>query len=339
VNLIIGVFNMGTIDKRLLEASTQELESITGTLTEIERYAIHDGPGIRSVIFLKGCPLRCAWCCNPETQEKYIEMAYFEDKCKYCYKCVTACPYNAITVDNNGKMHVDRSICQQHCFGKKEKFPCAEVCVTGARKALGETQTVREVYHEIIRDVAFYDESGGGITISGGEPLNQANFVYSMLRYCKEHWLDTAIETSGAGLIDDYELIAPYLDVVFVDLKNLDAKKYKEWTRHENAQVLANIQSLSKLALQHGFKMYVRTPVIPGFNDSEQHIHDVGVFIKEKCPGVQGIELLPYHKLGRGKYRTIGREYSLNNIEPPSNEYMDRLHDILLTLGVQVYQF
>lgn len=330
---------MGLIKEALLNSSTKELENVQATLTEIERYAIHDGPGIRSVIFLKGCPLRCVWCCNPETQEKYIEMAYFEDKCKFCYKCVEACPYDAISIDQDGKMTADRSICKENCYGKTENFACAVPCYQGARKAIGESMTVSEVFKEVIRDVSFYEESGGGITISGGEPMNQAHFVYSMLRYSKEHWLDTAMETCGAGLKEDYELVAPYLDVLFIDLKNLDLSKHKVWTTQENTRILANIQRLSELALEYSFKMYIRTPVIPGFNDSKEHIAQIGEFIKEKCAGVQGIELLPYHKLGRGKYKTVGKQYTLNHIEPPSNEYMDELHNILLDLGVQVYQF
>ncbi|PLR77405.1 glycyl-radical enzyme activating protein [Bacillus sp. V3-13] len=329
---------MGMIKGDLLNASSKDLENVKGTLTEIERYAIHDGPGIRSVIFLKGCPLRCAWCCNPETQQSYIEMAFFEDKCIGCRRCVSNCTFNAITVVDR-EMIVDRSICRKNCFGKTEKFPCTLECYSGARKAIGESMTVLDAYKEVIRDISFYEESGGGVTISGGEPMFQADFVYSMLRYCKDHWIDTAMETCGAGKLEDYKLVAPYLDVLFIDLKNLDGDKYKEWTTHDNTQVLVNIQKLSELSQIYGFKIYIRTPVIPGFNDSEQNILDIGNFIKDKCKGVQGIELLPYHKLGRGKYKSIGREYKLKDLEPPTNEYMDKLNNILLDLGISVFQF
>ncbi len=329
---------MGMITNELLSVSTKELEKEKGILTEIERYAIHDGPGIRSVIFLKGCPLRCEWCSNPETQQKYIEMAYFEDKCISCHRCVENCPYNAITVVN-GDMILDRTLCVENCFGKTEQFPCTVQCYPQARIAIGESMTVIEVYKEILRDASFYEESGGGITISGGEPMFQANFVYSILRYCKENWIDTAIETSGAGSYEDYKLIAPYLDVLFIDLKHIDGDKYKEWTKHDNTNVLANIQKLSKLAEEYEIKMYIRTPVIPGFNDSNENINNIGNFVKEKCKGVQGIELLPYHKLGRGKYVSIGKEYKLRDLEAPSDERMDELNNILLDLGVNVYQF
>lgn len=327
------------IKAELLNASYKELENIKGKITEIERYAIHDGPGIRSVIFLKGCPLRCSWCCNPETQQSYIEMAFFEDKCINCGRCIKNCKFIAITLAPNGEMIVDRSICEKNCFGKNEQLPCTLQCYTEARKAIGESITVSDVYKEVIRDLSFYEETGGGITISGGEPMFQANFVYSILRYCKENWIDTALETCGAGLLEDYTLIASYLDVIFVDLKNLNGKKHKEWTSKDNTEILANIQGLSKLALEYGFKMYIRIPVIPGFNDSKQSILDIGNFIKDKCKGVQGIELLPYHKLGRGKYKSIGKQYTLNHIEPPTNEQMDKYNDMLLKLGIEVRQF
>lgn len=326
------------ISKDLINATLKELESVSGFITEVERYGIHDGPGIRSVVFLKGCPLRCAWCCNPETQQRYVEMAFFHDKCINCGKCVLDCKYNAITVVDE-EMVVDRSICENNCYGKTEKFPCTLRCYSGARKAIGESRTVLEVYKEVIRDLPFYERTNGGVTISGGEALFQPNFVYSLLRYCKENWINTAIETCGSGSTEDYTLIAPFLDVVFVDLKNLDVEKHKSWTTHDNTLILKNIKHLSELALIHGFKMYVRVPVIPGFNDSKQHILDIGNLIKDECKGVTGIELLAYHKLGRGKYKSIGREYALKDLDPPSEEYMEGLNNLLLQLGLSVYQF
>jgi pyruvate formate lyase activating enzyme len=325
------------VKKSIINATAQDLKKVSGIVTEIERYAIHDGPGIRTVVFLKGCPLRCDWCCNPETQCAYIEMAFFEDKCIGCGRCLKSCPYNAISI-SGGKMSVNRLLCRENCFGKTEHFPCTFQCYPQARRAIGERLTIQQVYEEISRDLAFYEATGGGVTVSGGEPMFQPEFVYALLRYCKENWIDTALETSGSGSWEDYRDIVPYLDVLFVDLKHLDPGKHLTWTGYDNSRILANIQRLSNLP-QANYKMYIRIPVIPGFNDSEQDIQAIGSFLKEKCPGIEGVELLPYHKLGRGKYKSLDREYALTGLEPPTSGQMDKLNEILLRLGVQTYQF
>lgn len=326
------------IRKEILNASLKELESVTGTVTEIERYAIHDGPGIRSVVFLKGCPLRCRWCCNPETQQGYIETAFFEDKCINCGRCIKLCPHEAINPVNE-EMLLDRAKCRKHCFGKMNEFPCTMKCHPQARRSVGESMSVLQVYREVSRDIQFYESSGGGLTISGGEPMYQPEFVYSLLRYSKEKWIDTAMETCGAGSVDDYKEIASSLDVLFVDIKSLDRKKFIEWTGLDNTKILANIKELARLAREQAFRLFFRVPVIPGFNDSAQDIRDIGHFVIENCDGIEGMELLPYHKLGRGKYKSVGLEYGLPELEPPDEEHMERLVGILLEMGIRLYQF
>jgi len=326
------------IDLKLLDAPLSDLEKVRGTITEIERYGIHDGPGIRSIVFLKGCPLRCAWCCNPETQNADIEMAYFEDKCIGCGRCIKECPHGAVCC-KDGKIVTDRDICKDKCYGKVTDFPCMKKCYSFARRALGEVKNVLDVYKEVARDQNFYQDTGGGLTISGGEPMMQPEFVYSLLKYCKDKWIDTAMETCGNALTEDYEKVAPYLDVLYMDLKNMDSARHKEWMQRENVLILNNIRRLSELALHYNFKMYVRIPVIPGFNDTEKNIIETGTFIKEECKGVLGMELLPYHNLGRSKYKSLEREYSLNDLQPPENKKMDKFNNILLEMGIKVYQF
>ncbi len=326
------------IREKILKALPKQLEGVSGTVTEIERYAIHDGPGIRTLLFLKGCPLRCKWCCNPETQQGYAEMVFLEEKCIECGRCLNACPYGAIA-HSNEKMTVNKSVCKKNCFGKTQHFPCTVNCYTKARQVAGELMTVSQAFMEISRDTSFYEATGGGVTVSGGEPMMQPEFVYALLRTCKENWINTAMETSASGSLKDYEEILPYLDVLFVDLKTAKPLLYKEWTKYDGNEALAVIHKLSEIAGKYATEMYIRVPVIPGFNDTQQDIRKIGCFIKEKCRGFKGIELLPYHKLGRGKYKSLGLNYELNNIEPPSEECMDKYYEILLNMGINVCKF
>lgn len=324
--------------QEVLNYSLERLGKISGIITEIERYGIHDGPGIRTVVFLKGCPLRCSWCCNPETQVKYIETAYFDDRCIGCGRCSKDCPYSAITIQGEG-MFTDYTVCREHCYGEKEQFPCTRHCYTGARKTIGEPMTVQQLYEKLSRDISFYENTGGGITVSGGEPILQPEYLYAVLRYCKENWVDTALETCGIGNIEDYECIAPYLDTLFVDVKSMDTGRHKRWTGCGNTGILTSVQHLSRMASEFDFEMYVRVPVIPGFNDTAEDILEIGRFVRDKCPGARGVELLPYHKLGRGKYKSLGREYMIHSLEPPKEEKMDELRAVLLGLGLKLYKF
>lgn len=326
------------IRKEILNASPEQMENVSGIVTEIERYAIHDGPGIRTLLFLKGCPLRCKWCCNPETQQGYVEMIFFEEKCIKCDRCLNACPYGAIAYSDE-KMVVNKSVCKKNCFGRTQHFPCTINCYTKARRVAGELITVSQAFMEISRDISFYEATGGGVTLSGGEPMMQAEFAYALLRTCKENWINTAMETSASGSLKDYKEILPYLDVLFVDLKSTNPTLYAQWTQYNGNDALAVIHELSEMAEKYTTQMYIRIPVIPGFNDTQQDIREIGCFIKEKCRGFKGIELLPYHKLGRGKYKSLGLHYELNKIEPPSEERMDEYSKILLNMGISIYKF
>lgn len=299
-------------------------EQISGTITEIERYAIHDGIGIRSTVFFKGCPLSCKWCCNPETQRFLPELGLFMDKCIGCQSCLKACPYQAVQAGEKGLV-TDRRSCQAHCG--TDDFPCVLACYTGARTMLGKRYTAKQVYEELARDRAFYDSSNGGITISGGEPLAQPDFCYAVLKLCHEGWLNTAIETCGAGRIEDYERILPFLDMVFIDVKSVNEAKYREWIGNGPGRQMESLRFLSRECNKRGISLTARTPIIPGFNDSEEEIERIACFLEENQ--VQNAELLPYHKLGRNKYVAIGREYELRDLEPPQAETMEKLNRII----------
>ncbi|MBB2182126.1 glycyl-radical enzyme activating protein [Lachnospiraceae bacterium MD1] len=311
-----------------------EILNKKGMVSNIERYAINDGFGLRTTVFLKGCPLRCKWCSNPETQKFNCEMVFFEDQCIGCGECVKLCRYGAL---DNG-LKADRSICDK-CYLREDAFSCTLKCYPQCRKIDGQEMTVKEVFDVVKRDIQFYHLSGGGVTISGGEPLAQPEFTLNLLQTFKQNYINTAIETCGYAREDDYEAIAPYLDMAFMDLKSADTVKHEEWTGASNASILNNIIVMDELSKEYGFDFIIRTPVIPGFNDSAHEIQSIGKFVTENCKNYKGMELLPYHKLGRGKYISLGRIYELEGLKAPSDEQMNELHKILINMGINLYQF
>jgi len=307
---------------------------VTGRVTDIERYAINDGFGLRTTVFLKGCFLRCRWCSNPETQKNYPEMVFFQDKCIGCGSCKALCPYGAL---DNGLL-ADRSICEK-CYTRENPFKCTEKCYPKCRKIVGEEKTVPEVVNVVKRDLPFYQLSGGGVTISGGEPLAQPEFTYALLKAFHENWIDTAIETCGSGRTEDYVKIAPYLNFAFMDMKATNNKKLKEWTGADGELIKNNIIQMDKLSKEYGFDLIIRTPVIPGFNDWEEDIEGIAGFISANCHNYAGMELLPYHKLGRGKYISLGMKYELSGLTSPTDERMNQLNRILDNYNIPIYQF
>ena len=276
----------------------------TGIVTEVERYAIHDGSGIRSTIFLKGCPLRCWWCCNPETQKFTIEMGYTAEKCRNCSRCQAT----------------------------------ADACLYSALSQIGEKRTIASLIEEVSRDISFYDATGGGVTISGGEPMSQASFAIELLKGLKSLYIDTAMESCGAGRIQDYYEALPYLNTLFLDIKSMNAEKFQKWTEYPLDGLLDNIAQISASAALAGTNLFFRIPVIPGFNATEKDMRDIALFIAG-LPYINSVELLPYHKLGRSKYAVLGREYSLEDLEPPSEEHMEILQQIFLHSGLTVVRF
>lgn len=305
-----------------------------GIISNIERYALNDGLGVRTTVFLKGCPLRCRWCCNPETQSFNKELTFFKDECIGCGMCARTCLYGAV-IDGP---EPDWKICAD-CYRREKSFACVEKCYPGCRKISGENQTSEEVLSIVKRDMKFYLRSGGGVTISGGEPMAQPEFLLELLKKLKESWINTAIETCGMGKREDYEKILPYTDMVFYDLKCMDGKKHEEWTGGSNEQIKSNFLYISALAKKYDTEIIVRTPIIPGFNDAEEDIRDICEFVKKAGSGVSGMELLPYHKLGRGKYKSLGRTYQLEDLLPPDEDKMDMLNNIIVSNNIACLKF
>lgn len=312
----------------LIKKEAKRGEEITGWVSNIQRFSLHDGPGIRTLIFMQGCPLKCQWCCNPEGQKPYPQLRFISIKCAAgttCQSpCVRVCPEGAITLTPEGKIQMDWSRCK-NC-GK-----CAEVCLYGARTMLGRRMTVAEVLNEIELDRSFYNRSGGGVTIGGGEPLAQFEFTLELLRRCKERFLHTAIETCGQAPWQHLKQVSEYLDLMYFDIKHLDPKKHKELTGVTNELILANAKRVLSGTLK--CEVIIRTEVIPGCNDSEEAIAAIARFVAEA--GGQKMELLPYHALGSGKYRQLGMPYELTEIRPPSDELMAKLRKIVESFGLK----
>lgn len=268
----------------------------------IQRYSLHDGPGIRTTVFLKGCPMRCIWCCNPESMKSEPEISYVSNKCigfAACGFCVRSCPAGAITCSNENKAVIDRSKCQS-CL------KCADVCPSKAIRAEGSMYSVEEILGIVERDSIFYG-NGGGLTVSGGEPLMHKRFLVELLKEAKRRRIHTAIETCGFA---DYEALseaAGYLDLILFDIKSMDNGKHFEYTGCGVERILENFSRLCEDF--PNLPKIVRTPVIPGFNDTVDDIRPILAFLKDK-PNVT-YQPLPYHRFGEGKYKALGREYKM----------------------------
>lgn len=247
-----------------------------GRIFNIQRFSIHDGPGIRTIVFFKGCPMRCAWCCNPESQSFEIEEMY----------------------------------------------------EAGRLKTVGRDVSVADVMPEILADMPYYRRSGGGVTLSGGEVLCQSTFAAELLSECKSAGLHTAIESAATLSYDKIEKLLPYLDLYLMDIKHMDTVKHKEYTAHENSLILENARRVAK----SGVELIIRTPVVPGFNDTEEEILAIARFAKEI--GAKEYHLLPYHRLGSDKYDGLSRSYAMRDTEPPSRERMEYLLSVAERTGI-----
>lgn len=271
----------------------------------IQHYSLHDGPGIRTIVFLKGCPMRCRWCCNPESQKYVPEISYVENKCigkKECAVCAQVCQYGAISFSETKKAVIDRNKCQ-NCRA------CVQECPSRAIKEEGQQYSVEEVMEIVERDSVFYSHGEGGLTVSGGEPLTHPQFLVALLKEAKKQRIHTAIETCGYADYESLAAVAKYLDVIIYDIKSLDDQKHIAYTGCSNERILRNFERLCNDYKDLPKK--VRTPVIPGFNDDPEQLAKIQEFLLDK-PNVTH-EYLPYHTFGKGKYKALGRKYQMED--------------------------
>ena len=291
--------------------STFQDRKVTGIVFNIQKYSVHDGPGIRTIVFTKGCPLSCSWCSNPESQLLKPQMAFNATRCigtDKCHYCMPACPYQAITSEGTA-LNIDCSHCNE-C----ETLACSKACPAGSIITYGQTRTVEDVLNTVAQDAIFYSRSGGGMTISGGEPLFQKEFALALLREARRRRIKTAIETCGCYEWERLEEAAPLLNNVLYDVKHTDTEKHKWATGVGNELILANLKKLLETFPE--LPVQIRTPVIPGFNDDEETARSIGQLLK----GYANVtyEALPYHRLGTQKYAFLGREYPMGDVSLPA---------------------
>jgi pyruvate formate lyase activating enzyme len=312
----------------------------TGMVFDIKKYSINDGPGIRTTVFLKGCPLDCWWCHNPESKSLKPELMYRANRCTLCSECVSACPLGAIslvTLDSNvsrrlslesqetfDSAYTDRIVCDNCGI-------CAEVCYNGARELLGREMTVAQVMKEIERDVPFFDQSRGGVTFSGGEPLMQRKFLAEVLKACRAHDIHTVVDTSGYATWEVLDGIRSDVNLFLYDLKSMDDERHKQYTGVSNKLILENLERLSAV----GAKCIVRIPLIPGVNDDEENLVESGKFLAS-LPNIESVDLMGYHEIARGKYEALGMAYRLPETKAPTAEKIQSAAKILEGFGLTV---
>lgn len=298
------------------------MENNTGIVFNIQRYSIDDGPGVRTTVFMKGCPLTCLWCSNPESQCGLPEVTYRYTSCKKCGTCVAVCPVHAVTLDDDG-VHIDRSICTM-CE------ECVRNCLPEALKVSGKKMTLDEVWKVVKKDADYYEASGGGVTASGGEILAQADFVAALFKRCKEAGYHTNADTSGFGDPAALEKILEYSDLVYYDLKHMDPLKHKDYTGQTNELILKNLE----LTLKKGIPVVIRVPLIPGYNDSAENLKALAQKVAEITKD-SVVNILPYHKYGANKYRMIDMVYQLDNVPELTQEELTKAKEIIESYGLK----
>ena len=316
---------MASAQSQTAVGSPADLAERTGRVFDIQRFSIHDGPGIRTTVFLKGCPLRCLWCHNPESVRPEPLLSFAVDKCISCGSCVEACPNDAHIFDAQ-QVHV---LLREKCdlLGK-----CAAVCPSGALELIGQDISCAEVLDPVLRDRLFYELSGGGITLSGGEPLLQIDFSEALLATARAAGLHTAVETAGHVTFARLARVAPHTDLFLYDLKETDDARHREYTGVSVQSIQDNLRALHDL----GASILVRLPTVPGLNDRPEHFRAIADIVRP-LTGLLGVEVMPYHSLGIGKRHRLGLESDRDiDPEPPNTETVAGWVESLRGLGVRV---
>jgi pyruvate formate lyase activating enzyme len=295
---------------------------VAGMVFDIQRYSLHDGPGLRTLVFLKGCALRCLWCSNPESQRRTSDMLYDTGMCTRCGACVRACPRGALWLSDDSAIMYDEALCD-YCGA------CVSVCKQNARRLAGETMTDQQVAAAVVRDMPFYRRSGGGVTLGGGEPTQQPEFARAILERLKSGGVDTAVETCGYADEADFRSVIACVDHVLFDVKHVIGARHVQLTGVSNELVLTNLEEL----LQRSVDVTVRYPLIPGCNDDDSDLRAFGAMLLA-MPRVPPIEFVPYHRYGEHKYSLLGREYSLAGTLPPEAASIGHACETLRELGL-----
>jgi pyruvate formate lyase activating enzyme len=284
-----------------------------GMVFNVQGYSVHDGPGIRTTVFMKGCPLRCRWCSNPESQRPNRDILYLKAKCARCHRCVSICKNGAIRyreeLEPDGFITVDHDIC-----GRCHEHACVPECYQFALEDVGAPMAVSEVLDVLVADSPFFVRSGGGVTISGGEPLVAHEFVIELLRQCKENYIHTALDTTGYAPWEQLQAILEYTDLVLYDLKHMDPAVHEELTGVSNDLILRNAE---RILTETKTEVIIRVPVIPGANDSNENMEASAQFMRRI--GARQVDVMPYHRMGMNKFAGLGMEYLLApEVAPPS---------------------
>lgn len=286
---------------------------------DIQRFSIHDGSGIRTVLFTKGCPLKCSWCQNPESQKYNPQIAFYYEKCKNCNKCVEICPSNAIDIVSKISNYSACILCEA----------CVDVCENDARRIIGKEMKKEDIFEELLKDIDFFENSGGGITFSGGEPFMHPEFLFETLKKLKDQNIHTNIETSGHFDFEKVKNLLPYINQIFFDIKHLDTNVHKKYTGVGNELILSNFEKLNTI-FEH---IQVRIPLIPGVNDSIEHIKSVCDFLVKK--GHKSVHLLPYHSMGNSKAVRIDHKTEKFEAEAYSTEKIKMIKSQFSEFGIE----
>jgi pyruvate formate lyase activating enzyme len=293
-----------------------------GLIFNIQKFSVHDGPGIRTTVFLKGCPLKCAWCSNPESQSFHPELLARDVNCTRCGACVRACPQGAIGITKKAGRIIDRQRCDQCLL-------CVQSCLYDSLRQCGNYMAVPDVLEEVLQDRLFYKNSGGGVTLSGGEPLSQRGFTKKLLEACKKEGLHTALETTGIASWDDMEGLLAFVDLILYDIKHLHSARHEKATGIPNLLILENLRRAASQC-----QIWLRIPLIAGFNDSEKHIRSLALLGNEV--GAKKISLLPYHEGGRTKSDQLGKVYAYPEGKAPGQKHIRKLQRVIEEAGLIV---